>query len=192
MKKITRHYSFALLTIMAIGSALLEYFKGEPFLSGIIINCSLIAFFWYWGARARSRTIISGEILILLSIAGNAFGLFNLEFAGVTYDTYVHILAAFTAMMLAYEYLEGRREWQRMLFSALIVLALGLGVEVVEFAIAFKSGMPGCFSSFCYYWQDTVKDIINDILGVALFLLAQPRRILPEKKKNNSVRPKKE
>ncbi len=169
----TIHLSFALVSIISLALVLWSFRQGFN-LSGIAITIGLLAFFWYWAASKQPRTsvIIASQALILLDALGNGFSLYSTSIAGITYDSYMHLIAAFVAALLALAYF-GRRK-HAVLYTGLVVFGLGLGVEVVEILdkLVLGSGFAECADLVCHYWQDTIKDLINDALGIGFALIS--------------------
>lgn len=168
------HTSFAITSGLAL-LALLPAIGKEWLVSATLITIALIVCFWYSTAttRAGAGVVAAAQLLILFNAAGIALGLHATGFAGVTFDTYLHLLAAFvTTMVVAAHVKNGRHP---LLLAAGATMLLGVGVEIVEaFDAAYltRSGLEGCLASFCPYLQDTAKDLINDALGALLFVIA--------------------
>lgn len=139
--------------------------------SGWLIPLALLLLFWLLSIRGKPtmQLLISGELFLLLTGAGTGLHLYDLNIAGVTYDTYMHLLAGyFTTLFLINSYETNqsnhKKKMMKPLLAALLVLGLGLLVEIVEFFE--KNHTRG-------YWQDTVKDLVNDVLGICMALLSR-------------------
>ncbi len=176
------HVSFGIVAALAFIGVLAALAQGRASFSGLAIDAGMVTLFWWLAARSRpsAGAIATSQIVILLSVAATVFGFWGWSLAGVTFDTYEHLLAAFAATLLLAAYLEERLGGRKkaILLAAGIVLVLGLGVEVAEFVDGLLKGslqgdLPAtCFRSFCRYWQDTVKDLIDDALGAAFVVVA--------------------
>ncbi len=176
------HVSFAIVAVLAIISVLVALTRGGASFSGLAIDAAMVTLFWWLAARSRpsAGAIVTSQIVILLSVAATVFGFWGWSLAGVTFDTYEHLLAAFAATLLLAAYLEERLHDRKraILYAAGVVFLLGLGVEVAEFVDGLLKGslqgdLPAtCFRSFCNYWQDTAKDLLDDALGAAFVVVA--------------------
>jgi len=138
--------------------------RSTHLLSDAAIAFALIACFWYASARAPRSHLLAGQAVILLFITGYAFHLASWSLAGVTFDTYLHLTAAFSATLLLLDRFETRHA---ALWAGLLVFALGIGVEVVELLQLWLLKEPLTHA----YVLDTLKDLLNDALGIAFALL---------------------
>ena len=176
------HTSFALTTLITI---VLFAVTKSFYVATTTLAIGLIGFFWYWNLKSTTTTtaLVSSNILILLHAVGASFNLYPMSFAGTTYDSWMHIIAAFITVMLATEYFHDAKhdnEKRALLYAGITAVILGLGVEGIEVlseAFLKNNGfLTECLNSFCTYWQDTVKDIFNDVLGILLFVVARTSR----------------
>jgi|GEM_PF-2122514 len=184
MKRLHLHLSFGIITAITIALCTLR--GGESLFANGLIGAALITAFWWWSLKSRTSwpAVLASQGLILLFALGYGLKLSTWSLAGVTYDTYLHLLAAFIATMLATAYFRERMpEGKALLWAGLLVLGLGLAVEAIQIigGLVFKENslavsLHSCLQGFCLYWQDTLKDILNDTLGITLFLLAWTSR----------------
>lgn len=161
-KRVFLHGSYAVTALLLI----LFLFQAPFTPSGWLIPLALLTLLWWLSAKGKPSTqlIVSGELFLLLTAAGTGLHLYDLSVAGVTYDTYMHLLAGYFTTLFLLHYLERKRmKTSNPLLAAALVLGLGLLVEVVEF---FET------SHTTGYWQDTVKDLVNDALGICMALLS--------------------
>ncbi|MBR9692360.1 hypothetical protein GOV07_00330 [Candidatus Woesearchaeota archaeon] len=171
--------TFAITTITTIALLLVGVVRGENLFSAVLIAAALIGTCWWFSlkGKAATGTVIASIILIHLHAVGAGFALYPMSFVGTTYDTYMHILAAFVLTLLAVDYFKKTKyKKHAFLLSGLLVFGLGIGVEIVELLSAYISGFDAsCWNSCCFYWKDTLKDLFNDALGIVLALLARKR-----------------
>lgn len=176
------HKSFILVTIISILLFIVSYNRIGRLTSSSAISAALIIVFWFVAQkRIDARALIGAHAVILANGLGAALNLFSWQFAGVTYDTYLHLLGGFAAALVLLNW-EGNG-WKTLGY----VLILGFLLEVVEVieivAILKFTSWPvlgenaqgfanTCWNSFCTYWQDTLKDMLNDALGAIFALLA--------------------
>ncbi len=181
MKASRIHLSFGIVTAITIVLCALR--GGESLFANGLIGTALIVCFWWWSRKSEAAwpAVLASQALILLFALGYGLRLEGWSLAGVTYDTYLHLVAAFVATMLAAAYFRERMpERKALLWAGLLILGLGLAVEAVQVigGLVFRENslathLASCLEGFCWYWQDTAKDVINDALGIVLFLLGQ-------------------
>ncbi|RME30889.1 hypothetical protein D6789_04315 [Candidatus Woesearchaeota archaeon] len=156
------------LTASYGASALLGSFK----LPGLLITVGLVGLLVLAQKGLSEAWFASAAALILALGVHMAFGP---EWAlfGVTHDVFLHFIAAFVAALLAHNLLQGRRH--PFVLAVLVALVLGFGVELLEFldAALHDTLSVACASRFCPYWQDTVKDLVVDLLGALAFVGAK-------------------
>lgn len=135
----------------------------------------LIVVYWYISEKASNEAVIVALLVILIHSMGAAFDLYTMSFAGVTYDTYAHLLAGFATSLLLKEYCITKKWRRSRLIPFTATMLFGLGVELIEIIDAFFLGdgtnVARCTTRFCAYWQDTIKDLVNDALGAGLALI---------------------
>ena len=171
--------AFIITTIVTITILIVGVIRGQKYFSAVIIAAALIGACWWFAlkGKAKTGTVLASQALILLHALGAGFNLYPQSFAGTTYDTYMHLLAAFVITLLALDYFNTTKyKKHSYLLSGALVLTLGIGVEIVQILKElFYTLDANCWNSFCPYWKDTVKDLFNDALGIGLALLARKR-----------------
>jgi hypothetical protein len=134
----------------------------------------------------QSPTTLTWLVILPVPHLLGGFGLYSWSVGGVSWDVYVHILDAFNGVLLLHSFLttSALKVWRRALAIILVVLLAGALLEAVEeyggVALArngeglFYRG-PGDYCSNehpCSTSIDTVKDTYDNILGLALGVLA--------------------
>ncbi len=172
----------ALTTTSFLATSLLSLFllargslAGQPVLVPATITLLLVVLCWWLNASSPPRTLLllASNGLILLAAIGGAYGLASRGFAGVTYDTYLHILGGFVTSLLLARYFTARRSPAPLLRSATVTTLLGLGVELLELLVLASSPFPALPARqplLEAYALDTLKDLLNNALGL-LFAL---------------------
>lgn len=129
---------------------------------GAIIMLALYALA-YWTERRVGLSQyerLLATLIVLMTAVGTLFDMRG-SLAGVTYDTYLHIVAGFVTMLLLLKLYGGRRHG--VLIAAAITMGLGIGVEIVQFGHAQFIEKP-------INRADILKDVVNDAVGLLLAL----------------------
>ncbi len=180
----TIHVIFGLLALVSL---LAHLRSRSP--AALAITAALISTLWWCAAKGETgrEELVAAAGLLLLNAAGVAFSLYPRAWAGVTYDTYMHLLAGYVVTMLLAGLLRRRGAASPLLKAGLVTFTLGLLLEGVELAerVMLGSGFPEGWR--CAYWQETAKDLVNDALGILLFALAAR---VGKRKENKGVRRK--
>jgi len=168
---------FGTIGFLVFLTHLILLLTGKPQFVAFLIEAAMTASFWWFSRKGRFIAACFAAAVIILSLLATIFDLWQRSLAGVTYDTYMHLLAAFALTLLATAYFEQQRLKFPLLTAVALVAALSVGVEAAELLeqLAFHGTLftPDCLNSVCWYWQDTVKDLLNDGLGALLALAAR-------------------
>ncbi len=155
--------------ILGVGAAsILLLLAGKASPSSYLIALAILLLLLGLEGRASRGSALLTLLLLLAFGLGEALGLGAYNLAGTTYDTYIHLLAAFTLTLLGAEALEGAVDHPAAT-AALAVLGLGLGVELVQWLDRLLAGAP-------FPVADSLKDLLNDGLGVLLALIGRGAR----------------
>jgi len=170
----TRFLNGGFVVLALVNLAALLHSEGS--LANVAITTALLAALWYAAEGvARPVELFAAWVLLLLQAAGVEWNLYTVAIAGVTFDTYLHLIAAFVTTMLLARLFETRGRKDALLLAAAAVLVLGVGVEIVEILDQILKGGATlrCTASGCHYWLDMAKDLVNDTLGVLAFTLGR-------------------
>jgi len=107
-------------------------------------------------------------IALLLHDLG-AFGLYQKEVLGKSWDIYVHFYFAFAATFIFYRALEYHlelRPWQTAFFTLMFIMGAGGLHEVMEYTSFLLLGEEkGMLKPHTAYFLDTSRDLMNNFLG---------------------------
>ena len=148
-------------------------------ISGLILCAVLTTLFLKLRNYVSKPVHVAAGVLLVINGLGTAFA--SQTLSGIRIDSYAHIIAGYLTMYYLAEYFLAIKRQHALRDAALIIFILGVGVEVMQTFIQMATGKfaAECLNSFCPFYEDVVKDIINDTLGIVVHWLS----VLPKVKK---------
>ncbi len=141
--------------------------RGVVHAAGAVIAAALVVLLFVSRQRLEERWFLAALAAVFALGVHLAFGP-EWSVLGVTHDVFLHLIGGFVAAALALAVLE--RSEHALVYAVLAALVLGFGVELVEFLFEASSLPVVCADHFCPYWQDTVKDLVMDLVGALAFV----------------------
>ena len=122
-----------------------------------------------------------------------AFGFYQRSFLGLPFDVYVHFYFGFVGGLLLHRYLEHAVPLSPFhLRAAVVLLVLGIGGvhEIVEWFSTLALGdKHGMLKRTGVYEFDTQRDLLDNLLGAALYALTRRAKASTEARPNFEATP---
>lgn len=162
---------------------------------GLAFYTLVYAVFWWFCIRYRQppETVI---LLILVPVPHllGVLGLYEWSIGNLSWDILVHITSSFLGVLFLDSFLTSNtrtRKWRtpaRVAIAIALVTTIGIGVEIVEWgapalSASIREGSgpailargAGDFCTYgepCNIYTDTIKDAIDNLVGILLGLVA--------------------
>lgn len=162
----------------------------DTFSMAVLALASAVIIFAPWLVLKKhkaSKHFTSFQFLLTLALVINGAGGLGLYRAGFEYDKMAHYATSLILTFAFFIFFSRLWEWgnkKALVYSALLVLGLGLFWEVLEYIanLVFDEGVfvLGGGGSI---WTDTVLDVVADIFGITTAYLYIRRKYLSTKRK---------
>ena len=155
-------------SIAFVGIAIFAKLPGYRFAPVFLILILWTPFFLRRWLRLNPVHYLLFAIALTLHDMG-AFGLYQKEVWGKSWDIYVHFFFAFAATFMFYRALEYHlelRPWQTAFFTLMFIMGAGGLHEVMEYTSYLLLGEErGMLKPHTAYFLDTSRDLMNNFLG---------------------------